>query len=285
MATTPPPRQSVNTPPTPLHGAKHDTYQPYSPQKSTRNTAKRNLHFEQTPPPPSSNHNLRSSSSSTSPKFRRLDLAKQSSHTFSPPSSAQSSPQTKKGAKSVEISDRVTRSKDSARHSFTTTASSLEVPSQDNSIFSSSKLAVATSVNMLPTPAKTPRKRPAQPAPALKATARVLFPTHPTSAPENISSPKKKVKNGRKYNGFSLDSFTSEDGNEGENGKIAIFTDSKDRVPELDESEDNPFYVRKSNVQATGSRVSRRKKIVQEIKRDPKVEEALNRDDGLVYVL
>jgi len=93
------------------------------------------------------------------------------------------------------------------------------------------------------------------------------------------------VKKGRKYNGFSLDSFTSEDGNEGENGKIAIFTDSKDRVPELDESEDNPFYVRKSNVQATGSRVSRRKKIVQEIKRDPKVEEALNRDDGLVYVL
>jgi len=138
---------------------------------------------------------------------------------------------------------------------------------------------------MLPTPAKTPRKRPAQPASALKATARVLFPTHPTSASETIPSPKKKVKKGRKYNGFSLDSFTSEDRNEGEDGNIAIFTDSKDRVPELDESEDNPFYVKQSNVQHTGSNVSRRKKVVEEIKRDPKVEEALNRDDGLVYVL
>lgn len=138
---------------------------------------------------------------------------------------------------------------------------------------------------MLPTPAKTPRKRPAQPASALKSTARVLFPTLPTSASETIPSPKKKVKKGRKYNGFSLDSFTSEEGNEGEDGNIAIFTDSKDRVPELDEREDNPFYVKQSNVKPTGSNVSRRKKVVEEIKRDPKVEEALNRDDGLVYVL
>ena len=138
---------------------------------------------------------------------------------------------------------------------------------------------------MLPTPAKTPRKRPAQPAPALKATARVLFPTHPASAAETIPSPKKKVRKGRKYNGFSLDSFTSEDGNEGEDGKIAIFTDSKERVPEVDESEDNPFYVKKNSVQIPASKVSRRKKGAEEIKRDAKVEEALNRDDGLIYVL
>lgn len=119
----------------------------------------------------------------------------------------------------------------------------------------------------------------------MKATARVLFPTHPTAASETVPSPKKKAKKGRKYNGFSLDSFTSENGIEGEEGKIAIFTDSKDRVPEIDESEDNPFYVKKSTVQHVTSRVSRRKKVGEEIKRDPKVEEALNRDDGLVYVL
>lgn len=142
---------------------------------------------------------------------------------------------------------------------------------------------------MLPTPAKTPRKRPTQPAPALKATARVLFPTHPASAPEAVPSPKKKAKKGRKYNGFSLDSFTGEEGNDGEDGKIAIFTDSKDRVPELDESEDNPFYVKKSNGDITfgqsSARVSKRGKVGRGIKRDEKVEEALNRDDGMVYVL
>lgn len=138
---------------------------------------------------------------------------------------------------------------------------------------------------MLPTPAKTPRKRPTQPAPALKATARVLFPTHPTPASETTSTPKKKARKGRKYNGFSLDSFTSEDGTHGEDGNIAIFTDSKDRLPEVDESEENPFYVKKSGVQLTASKVSRRKKVGEEIKRDAKVEEALDRDDGLVYVL
>ena len=139
---------------------------------------------------------------------------------------------------------------------------------------------------MLPTPAKTPRKRPAQPAPAVKATARVLFPTHPAPGAEVIPSPKKKVRKGRKYNGFSLDSFTSGDGNDGENGKIEIFTDSKDRVPEVDESEENPFYVKKNSVQFTASKITRtRKKVGEEIKRDSKVEEALNRDDGLVYVL
>ncbi|KAI9874622.1 MAG: hypothetical protein M1830_009545 [Pleopsidium flavum] len=288
MATTPPPQQAANTPPTPLHGAKYDTYQPYSPRKSTRSTVKRNLRFEQTPPPPSSSHNLRSSSSSTSPKFTRLNLSKPPNHTFSPPSSTQSSPQ-KKIAKKIGGSGRITRSGDFASQSLTTTTTTLELaPHHHSGNLSLSHSAITTAADMLPTPAKTPRKRPTQPAAALKTTARVLFPTDPAPAVDALPSPKKKAKKGRRYNGFSLDSFTGEEGNNGDDGRIAIFTDSKDRVPELDQSEDNPFYVKKGHGEITSGQsstaISKRKKLGNGTIKDEKIEQALHRDDGMVYV-
>lgn len=289
MASTPPPQQAAQTPATPLHGAKYDTYQPYhSPRKSTRSSVKRNLRFEQTPPPPTSNHNLRSSSSSTSPKFTRLNLSKSSSHTFSPPSSAQSSPKTKSRT-NIGAGGRITRGREIASQSAHTITTTRDLPSCDEGgNISLSHSAVTTTAGMLPTPAKTPRKQPAKTAPAIKATARVLFPVHPAPAAEIAPSPKKRAKKGRRYNGFSLDSFTGEE-NDGEDGKIAIFTDSKDRVPELDESQDNPFYVKNdgsaSTSQPSAATSSKRRKVSNGTKRTEKVEEALKRDDGMVYVL
>jgi hypothetical protein len=114
---------------------------------------------------------------------------------------------------------------------------------------------------MLPTPAKTPRKKPVD---NVDSTARVLFPP--------LSGQKKK----RKQTGFSLDSFT-EDPSQGES--IQIYTDSRDRIPEVDESEANPFYNKPSA--NTSARSCRRKTR----SRDKEVDEALNRDDGMVYVL
>ncbi len=281
MATTPPPRQAVNTPPTPFHGAKYDTYQPYSPRKSTRSAAKPSLRSEVTPPPPSSGHNLRSSSSSTSPRFTRLNISKQSSRTFSPPSSAQSSPQ-KKSTKFSGSNGRTTRIGDPKSESST---AAVLPPSEASTTLSLAQSNVSrAAAAMLPTPVKTPRKRTVPQEPALKATARVLFPTDPAPSAATAPSPKKKVRKGRKYNGFSLDSFTTEEGADGEGGKITIFTDSKDRLPELDESEGNPFYV-KSATDTKGSKTTKRRKASSEIKRDAKVEEALGRDDGMVYVL
>ena len=96
------------------------------------------------------------------------------------------------------------------------------------------------------------------------------------------------MKKGKKYNEFSLDSFTEEaDG--GEDSNIAIYTDSRDRLPELDKSEDNPFYVKKSDNATSGGQssgsLSKRRKGVGQTKKDAKVEETLKREDGMIYVL
>lgn len=118
---------------------------------------------------------------------------------------------------------------------------------------------------MLPTPAKTPRKKPVG---DVGTTARSLFP--PSS-----SSGRKKTK---KHTGFSLDSF-EESGPSG--NQIQIYTDSRDRIPEVDQSEDNPFTKRPAPSMPT-TRSSRRRDGG---KRDKEVDEAIDREDGMVYVL
>jgi hypothetical protein len=124
---------------------------------------------------------------------------------------------------------------------------------------------------MLPTPAKTPRKKAVGDA---GTTARALFPNTSTS------------KKGQKYSGFSLESF-HEDPSEN-HGQIQIFTDSRDRVPKMHEAEENPFYKKPNgehtNITATGSRTSKRRKV-EEVERSEEVQEALDRDDGMLYVL
>lgn len=54
----------------------------------------------------------------------------------------------------------------------------------------------------------------------------------------------RRFQRGRKHTAFRLDDL--EEG--GENGgSIQVYTDSRDRIPEIDENEDNPFVVRRSN--------------------------------------
>ena len=137
---------------------------------------------------------------------------------------------------------------------------------------------------MLPTPAKTPRKKTVQPG--LHPAARVLFPTRPENIDDAMPTPRK---NGRrkKHIGFSLDSFGADDDVSDE--KIEIYTDSKDKVPEVDETEDNPFYVKPgqdatSNGDAV-SRNSKRRKINGGVNVNKEIEESFKREDGMVYVL
>lgn len=136
------------------------------------------------------------------------------------------------------------------------------------------------STGMLPTPTRTPRKQPnEQAAGGVNAVARNLFPSEDMAA----STPKKKAK---KYSGLMLDSFMAEDAEEA----IPIFTDSRDRIPEVDASADNPFYGVASQAVAQqpepAKRRSRRGKHVT-IPGEGKhtVEDAVKRDDGMVYVL
>lgn len=96
-----------------------------------------------------------------------------------------------------------------------------------------------------------------------------------------------RAKKGKKYTGFSLESF-HEDPSENHE-KIEIFTDSRDRIPKLDESEENPFYKKPEDkhVSMNTSHTSKRRKVeeVEEVKRPEEVENALKRDDGMLYVL
>lgn len=129
---------------------------------------------------------------------------------------------------------------------------------------------------MLPTPAKTPRKRPQQPAHTLRSTARVLFPARDESAEGAMLSSRNR-RGGRRFDDL-MDTSNGDD-------QIEIYTDWKDRIPELDTSEDNPFWDhgKKSEGQSDGLKGGVKRKAVAT---NEEIEKAVKRrDDGLVYVL
>lgn len=134
---------------------------------------------------------------------------------------------------------------------------------------------------MLPTPAKTPRKRALHSEQSIKPTARVLFPNRPATIDE--VTPRKARKFAK--NVFSLNSF-EENGESSE--KIEIYTDSKERIPTADEDDDdeNPFVIKKGKGKAKAKAKARA--TPQRRKKDAKAEEmdeAVNRDEGMIYIL
>ena len=98
-----------------------------------------------------------------------------------------------------------------------------------------------------------------------------------------MPAPTKHGRRPKKHIGFSLDSF--DDGDGSSEGKIEIYTDSKDRLPEVDESEDNPFYVKPSTEPITTKRAGKRRKVHDGSNHNEEVQEMLKRDEGMVYVL
>jgi hypothetical protein len=133
---------------------------------------------------------------------------------------------------------------------------------------------------MLPTPAKTPRKQPDEKLEAgVRAVARNLF-AGEASTSEAIASPRKRK--AKTYTGVSLESFRAEEVEE----DISIFTDSRDRLPEVDDSADNPFYGSTTgNHQPSTRRSTRVKKVLIPGHGKIPVDEAVQRGDGIVYVL
>lgn len=138
-----------------------------------------------------------------------------------------------------------------------------------------------TSAAMLPTPSKTPRKLPDDKFEAgVEAIARNLFPSAGASS-EAVSSPRKK-KASKKYTGISLESFRAEDANE----DIAIYTDTRDRIPEVDHSPANPFVTSgPADRESPRRRSARIKKVKIPGEGRVAVNDAVQRDDGAVYVL
>ncbi|KAL8702051.1 MAG: hypothetical protein Q9224_000200 [Gallowayella concinna] len=134
-------------------------------------------------------------------------------------------------------------------------------------------------INMLPTPAKTPRKQDSRKTAELQSAARVLFPTRLEKVEDAM--PTKKGRRGRKNVGFFLDGS----GEDESTTRIQIFTDSKDQVPELDMGEDNPFMEKPDMTTSheptkdTGRRGRRG-----QVKSNPQIEETFNHEEGMVYV-
>lgn len=138
-------------------------------------------------------------------------------------------------------------------------------------------------VGMLPTPVKTPRKKPVGQA-DLRAGGRVLFPDR---AEDPMPTPRKNRK-GKRHVGFSLYSSMEVENAASENG-IPIYTDSKEKVPELDPSEDNPFLEQPGEAttqpEPSKRRGNTKRKSEYGLDGNKDIEEAFKREEGMVYVL
>jgi hypothetical protein len=127
---------------------------------------------------------------------------------------------------------------------------------------------------MLPTPAKTPRKRRIE---DVSSTARVLFPTNrPSTIEEAMPTPRK---NRKTKNLYTLESFAEQmDEN---TPKIPIYTDSKERVPTPGAVDENPFLPKKGKGKVKATPQKSRKTVD---RKTAKMEEAAERDEGMVYI-
>jgi len=131
---------------------------------------------------------------------------------------------------------------------------------------------------MLPTPAKTPKKRPSETAPAIASVARNLFPSRADTINDLMPSPKKN----RKSNSGTGYSFGSDEKPE----PIAIHVDSTERIPEVDLSAENPFISNYGPPQPEPTkRSSKRRKVTVPGEGEQSFEEVERREDGLIVVL
>lgn len=169
------------------------------------------------------------------------------------------------------------KAKSSINHNGGAPSGSLSVPTPSYSDKMESTSTVRNN-GMLPTPAKTPMQKDVSVViPGINSVARNLFPIRGETAEEAMPSPKKK---GRKKNG-GLN--MSEDD---EASAITIYTDSHDRIPEVDLSADNPFYGQPGAVLPEPTkRLSKRRKIAIPGEGEQTIEEAERRKDGMIYVL
>jgi hypothetical protein len=257
--TTPPPPSSLHTPQTPRFGF-DDNYEPYSPPRKSSRVSAQRLRATRTPPPQSSRSSKRTTN--TSPPSSPPTASKKQT----PRSSPTMGGRRVSGALNAE--------------SAASAASALGLPTPESHRKMDQKSATTAIRNsaLLPTPKKTP-KRSTQTATGISSIARNLFPIRPESVDEVMPTPKKKGH--KKYKGFTLDSFEVE-----EDGQpIQIYTDSNERIPEVDTSASNPFYGSSNAVPEPTKRSSKRRKINVPGEGEFSAEVVERRADGLVYVL
>ncbi|KAK4190782.1 hypothetical protein QBC35DRAFT_54835 [Podospora australis] len=265
-------RSRIRTPPAPQFGTYSDHFEPYSPPRKSSRIAQRNS--DRTPSP-------KVSSRTTSEKQQQQQQQQQRNSQASPKTATRKqvgfatpfdSPQ-KKRMPAMESNRRASGSLTAS--STATAAAALGLPAPSNADLLSTRATTSSVAGMLITPAKTPQKPPTEESKAkVDAFARTLF----INREEEIMPSPRKVR-GKKY---TLDSFSEDAADE----PIPIFTDSHERIPEVDHSSDNPFIVAPSH--PTSAAVSdaprRSKRHMVSIPGEGKisVEEAIQREDGML---
>lgn len=253
---TPSPKAStdVHTPPAPAHGYE-DSWMPYSPRKSARISQRNN---NRTPSPNRFSSRKQSDQpqrpSFGSPKPTKRNLASEMATPALSPK--------KKRTPATESTRRVSGTL-KLDETF-----GLEPPR--------GRAGASTAGGMLITPAKTPQKPPTEQSKAkIQTIARNLF-----SVEEEIMPSPKRTR-GAKY---AFDSFSAEDEVD---EPIRIYTDSHERIPEVDRSADNPFYVDPNAPAAPQPTPRRSKRQMVVIPGEGKVpvEEAVGRSDGMLTTL
>ncbi|KAF2096971.1 hypothetical protein NA57DRAFT_57582 [Rhizodiscina lignyota] len=282
MAATPPPPKRVRTPQTPRFGPKYDNYEPFSPRRSSRIANRAgvdaNLSTEsngsQTP-----NHSELLTSSSSG----LINSAPNSTQAFSPPVSPISpAKRANTRAKRGDLDTLTPRKQRRVKMLADQESDSDHAGSAPQG--SKAMLSHNLGAGMLPTPAKTPRKR-AVPGEIVKSTARVLFADRPANVEDAMPS-MRKSKNRKRM--FSLD---GQDDGDDEAGKVAIYTDSKEKVPEVDDAEDNPFYTKsgsKNKVKGEGEQKlqdeRRSRRPAEMLEEEAEMEKNVKNDEGMIYV-
>ncbi|KAK2064829.1 hypothetical protein LY76DRAFT_532157 [Colletotrichum caudatum] len=258
-ASTPSPPPTIRTPPTPKHGWS-DNWEPYSPRKSARISSRRAANRTPSPQPPSHRTPPRSTRKSVAPSIAAAAAI------MSPASTPQK--------KRQPAQDSVRRAPGFLSAASTSHAAALI--GSDNMDRPSNNTSATRRSGMLPTPAKTPKKAPSEKQTAkIKSVARNLFPTDD----EALATSKRK-RTPKKYSGNSLESFTATEVEQ----QIEIFTDSQERIPEPDRSIDNPFYGDSAAVDREPPLRRSKRKVAVPGEAAQAVDEALQREDGMVYV-
>ncbi|KAH8884714.1 hypothetical protein GQ53DRAFT_389664 [Thozetella sp. PMI_491] len=266
--TTPTASTEIHTPPAPALGFE-DSYEPYSPpRKSSRLQQKRAVNRTPSPQLPSrhySSHSLGSPRSRSKKQHHFSDLA-------SPPPT---SPQKKRMPATMDSSRRVSGSLTAESTASAAAALGLPIPSDTPSKSDTrrGRSAMARATSMLPTPAKTPQKPPTEQQRAnITMISRNLF----NHSDDEVMPPSKKAR----ANHYTLDSFTAD----GVDEPITIFTDSHERVPEVDTSSENPFYGDHIVQAEPATRRSKRHTVSIPGEGKVSVEEAVRRSDGMLIV-
>jgi hypothetical protein len=133
-----------------------------------------------------------------------------------------------------------------------------------------------TGAGMLITPAKTPQKLPDEKVKAkVKSVARNLFHSDDEKTMPSPTKMRTQTNN--------PDSFYT---NEAAETSFQIYTDSHERIPEVDHSADNPFYVGQHTVPPEAPRRrSKRQTVTIPGEGKVSIDEAVRRTDGMLIVL